>query len=129
LIAIAQLGAIDAGVGDATTFRVHSFVDEPIEPADIVMMIGVIEYYRDLDDLIPRVAAAARESLIIVDTRGPWWRRTLRYVLARVKHFHLYYHAPDRVAAVAARAGLAQRARVAGHSYTAFWFRRPSAER
>jgi SAM-dependent methyltransferase len=100
-----------------------------IEPADIVMMIGVIEYYRDLDDLIPRVAAAARESLIIVDTRGPWWRRTLRYALARVKHFHLYYHAPDRVAAVAARAGLAERARVAGHSYTAFWFRRPSAER
>ncbi|HWB29003.1 MAG TPA: methyltransferase domain-containing protein [Vicinamibacterales bacterium] len=129
MIAIAQQGASDAGVADATTFRVHSFVDEPIEPADVVMMIGVIEYYRDLDDLIPRVAAAARESLIIVDTRGPWWRRTLRYALARVKHFHLYYHAPNRVAAVAARAGLAERARVAGHSYTAFWFRRPSAER
>jgi 2-polyprenyl-3-methyl-5-hydroxy-6-metoxy-1,4-benzoquinol methylase len=129
MIAIARQGAADAGVADAATFRVHSFVDEAIEPADVVMMIGVIEYYRDLDDLIPRVAAAARESLIIVDTRGPWWRRALRYALARAKHFHLYYHAPDRVAALAAREGLAERARVAGHSYTAFWFRRPAAER
>jgi 2-polyprenyl-3-methyl-5-hydroxy-6-metoxy-1,4-benzoquinol methylase len=129
MIAIARQGAADAGVADAATFRVHSFVDEAIEPADVVMMIGVIEYYRDLDDLIPRVAAAARESLIIVDTRGPWWRRALRYALARAKRFHLYYHAPDRVAAIAAREGLPERARVAGHSYTAFWFRRPSAER
>ncbi len=124
MVAIAREEAAAAGLADSTAFRVHNLVRDPIEPADVVMMVGVIEYYRDLDVLLPRVAAAVRELLIIVDTRGPWWRRRLRYLLARFKRFHLYYHPPDRVRDVLSGAGLHEAARVAGHSYTAIAFRR-----
>jgi SAM-dependent methyltransferase len=124
MIEIARAGAKAAGVSETTEFRVANFADEAIEAADVVMMVGVIEYYRDIDRLLPRVCASTRERLIIVDTRGPWWRRQLRYVLARLKKFHLYYHAPDRVAAIVRAAGFEETDRVAGHSYTAFAFRR-----
>ena len=129
MVAIATSQAAAAGLSERAAFRVHNLVSDPIEPADVVMMIGVVEYYRDIDRLLPKVAAATGELLIIVDTRGPWWRRRLRYVLARLKRFHLYYHAPDRIRDILAPAGLQEFRRVAGHSYTAMAFRRAAARR
>jgi len=124
MIEIARKEADAAGFSKTTTFRVSNFANETIEAADVVMMIGVIEYYKDIERLVPHVCAAARERLIIVDTRGPWWRRMLRYGLARLKHFHLYYHSPDRIAQLVKQCGLTEEARVAGHSFTALSFRR-----
>ena len=124
MIAIARQSAAAAGFAGSTEFRVHDLATDALPAADVVLMIGVIEYYRDIDRLLPRVCAAARELLVIVDTRGPWWRRTLRYSLARLKRFHLYYHAPDRISQLVARSGLRERARVPGHSFTAFAFER-----
>ena len=88
------------------------------------MMVSIIEYYRDLEPLLGAAAAATRELLVLVDTRGPWWRRTLRHVLARLKRFSLYYHSPARVSAALAHLGFREQARVEGHSFTAFAFRR-----
>jgi SAM-dependent methyltransferase len=124
MIKIATQLAAARGVQDRASFRVANFPEETLAPADVVMMIGVIEYYRDLGALLAHVCPAARERLIIVDTRGPWWRRTLRYGLARLKQFHLYYHPADDVAAMVSRAGFVEEARVPGHSFTAMKFRR-----
>lgn len=124
MISIARAGADAAGHGARCTFRVGNIATDPLEAADVTMMIGVIEYYRDIDRLLPRIAASTREALIIVDTRGPWWRRTLRYALARFKHFHLYYHRPDVVSGIVTACGFSETARVPGHSYTAFLFKR-----
>jgi 2-polyprenyl-3-methyl-5-hydroxy-6-metoxy-1,4-benzoquinol methylase len=124
MVEIAGNEAASAGVADRATFRVHNLVSDPIEPGDIAMMIGVIEYYGDIDALLSKVCRSTREALIVVDTRGPWWRRRLRYLLARLKRFRLYYHSPDRVAAIVAREGFKETARVAGHSFTALMFRR-----
>ena len=66
---------------------------------------------------------------MIVDTRGPLWRRTLRYGLASMKKFNLYYHPPDSVAAVVTRQGFEEFERKAGHSYTLFAFRRRDVAR
>ena len=129
MIDIARAGARAAGVSETATFRVANFASEAIAPADVVMMIGVIEYYRDIDQLLPTVCQVTRERLIIVDTRGPWWRRLIRFALARLKQFHLYYHSPDRVAAIIAAAGFEETDRVAGHSYTALAFRRVGSAR
>lgn len=131
MVDIARAEAAAAGLADRTTFRVHDISTGAIEtgdvPAEVVLMIGVIEYYRDVDELLPRVSAAAREWLVIVDTRGPWWRRRLRFALARLKRFHLYYHSPDRIAAIVKRSGLDEVERIAGHSFTAMLFRRTGA--
>jgi 2-polyprenyl-3-methyl-5-hydroxy-6-metoxy-1,4-benzoquinol methylase len=124
MVEIAAKEAAAAGVGDRATFRVHNLVSDPIEAGDIAMMIGVIEYYGDIETLLPKVCRSVREALIVVDTRGPWWRRRLRYLLARLKRFRLYYHPPDRVASIVAREGFKEKARVTGHSFTALLFRR-----
>jgi len=124
MIEIARGEAAHRGLEATTAFRVHNFAVEPIDPAEVTMMIGVIEYYRDVEQLLRKVAEATRELLIIVDTRGPWWRRRLRYALARFKHFHLYYHPADRVADALARLGFREDQRVVGHSFTAMAFLR-----
>jgi SAM-dependent methyltransferase len=127
MIEIARAEAAAAGLTGAASFRVSNFASEPVESADVVMMIGVIEYYRDIDRLLPKICDATRDVLIIVDTRGPWWRRRLRYVLARMKRFHLYYHPADAVAQLVVRQGFREDARDLGHSFTAMAFRRTRA--
>lgn len=124
MIDIASREAAAAGLSERMSFRVHNLVTDPIARADVVMMIGVIEYYGDLDRVLTKVAAAAGDRLIIVDTRGPWWRRRLRFVLARLKKFRLYYHPPDRIAAILRGLGLTEIERVTGHSFTAMMFGR-----
>src|SRR5262249_23563588 len=46
MIEIAKAGAAAAGVADKATFAVSNFAEEGIESADVIMMVGVIEYYR-----------------------------------------------------------------------------------
>lgn len=124
MVEIARAAAARAGVADRTTFRVHDVVRDAVPQADIAMMVGVIEYYGDLDPILGKVCGATTERVIICDTRGPWWRRTMRYALARMKRFYLHYHAPDAVAAIMRRHGFREETRVAGHSFTVMAFRR-----
>jgi SAM-dependent methyltransferase len=124
MVEIARSEASRAGVAERTAFRVHDVVREAVPQTDIAMMVGVIEYYSDLDPILGKVCGATTERLIICDTRGPWWRRTMRYALARFKKFYLHYHAPDAVAATVRRYGFHEDARVIGHSFTVMAFRR-----
>jgi SAM-dependent methyltransferase len=127
MVGIASAEAAAAGLADRTEFRAADILQDEIPAADVTMMVGVIEYYSDLPLLLRRVSKATRETLIIVDTRGPWWRRALRRVLARVKRFYVYYRDPASVVAIAAREGFEEAQRIAGHSYTFFEFRRQRA--
>ncbi len=124
MVSIARRESERAGLTDRVRFEVHDVVTQPIPAAAVSMMIGVIEYYSDLSPILTKAAAATRELVIICDTRGPWWRRWLRYTLARLKHFYLHYHSPDSVAAIMRSAGFAETARIAGHSFTVMAFRR-----
>jgi 2-polyprenyl-3-methyl-5-hydroxy-6-metoxy-1,4-benzoquinol methylase len=124
MVAIARREAASAGVADRTEFRVANILEDAVPQVDVTMMVGVIEYYSDLDALLARVCAATRGRLIICDTRGPWWRRRLRYLLARAKHFYIFYRSPDAVAAIAARNGFTEQQRILGHSFTVFAFDR-----
>jgi len=124
MVHVAVGAAEAAGVSAIASFQVQDVLKDPCPPCDIAMMVGVIEYYQDLDALFAAVAPAAREALIIVDTRGPWWRRTLRYGLAKAKRFHLYYRSPDAVGAIVRRHGFVEDRRHLGHSFSALRFRR-----
>lgn len=56
-----------------------------------------------------KVLPHVRRGVVIADTRGLLWRRTIRYALARFKDFHLYYRSPDAVSAVPHRHGRQRR--------------------
>ena len=124
MVELARGEAQRAGLADRAAFRVHDVVTDPVPDADVTMMIGVIEYYSDLTPILAKVAGATRELVVICDTRGPWWRRTMRYALARMKHFYLHYHSPDSVARIMAGNGFREAARIAGHSFTVMTFQR-----
>ena len=124
MVAIARDTAAAAGVADRTTFRVANIVDGPLPRADVTMMVGVIEYYSDLEAILGKACAATEGLLVIVDTRGPLWRRSLRRVPARMKHFYLYYRDPAAVAAIVERHGFVRHRHLAGHSFTLLAFTR-----
>jgi SAM-dependent methyltransferase len=124
MVDIAAGEARAAGVAERARFRIGNILEDELPTADVTMMVGVIEYYSDLPTLMRKVCAATGDLLIVVDTRGPWWRRAMRYTLARLKNFYIFYRHPDAVSAIAAAEGFRETRRVLGHSYTFFAFRR-----
>lgn len=129
MVALARAQATRDGLSDVTEFRVQGIVDAPLPPADVTLMISVIEYYRDIEPLLTRATAATRELLIVVDTRGPAWRRALRHALATMKRFHVYYHPPEEVTSTVRRLGFTEQNRIAGHSFTVLAFARAPESR
>jgi SAM-dependent methyltransferase len=127
MIEAARHEADATGLSDRIHFRVHDITHPFAETADVTLVIGVVEYYRDLAGVVGRAAEATRERLIIQDTAGPWWRRTLRLVVARVNGFALVYRSPDEVASVVRRFGFVEIDRIAGSSFTMLTFRREVA--
>ncbi len=123
MVAVARQEAAAAGLASRTEFRVGDITTRVVDSTDVTLLIGVIEYYRDPADVLAPAAAVTRELLIVADTRGPLWRRSLRRLLARAKRFYLYYRPPEQVAAVMARLGFVECERFAGHSFTIMAYR------
>lgn len=120
MVDIASREAKLAGLDQRTSFAVMNIMDQALPSADITLAVGVIEYYSDLPDLIARIVGATGELAVIVDTRGPWWRRALRLALARLKSFNLHYHDPELVRRLLRDHGFREYALIVGHSYTLF---------
>jgi 2-polyprenyl-3-methyl-5-hydroxy-6-metoxy-1,4-benzoquinol methylase len=129
MVATARAAAVARGLQDRVTFEVADVLTAPVPAADMALIVGVIEYYADLPGLLTRVLPQIRHAVIIADTRGPFWRRTIRYGLARLKHFHLYYRSPDAVAAAMRQGGFVERERHLGHSFSVLCFTRGEAPR
>jgi 2-polyprenyl-3-methyl-5-hydroxy-6-metoxy-1,4-benzoquinol methylase len=124
MIDLASQAAAATDVRDRIEFRQQDILTTDSPPCDIALLIGVIEYYGDLDGLIARIAPHVRQAFVIADTRGPLWRRGLRYLLARVKHFHVYYRDPDQVRDAMRQWDFDEDRRLLGHSFTVTRHRR-----
>jgi 2-polyprenyl-3-methyl-5-hydroxy-6-metoxy-1,4-benzoquinol methylase len=122
MVTMAREQAAAAGLESRAEFQVGDVMSTVLPEAEVTLIVSVLEYYRDIEPLLARVCAVTRELLIVVDTRGPWWRRALRHLLARVKRFHLYYRDPERIAGAVKAAGFAPQAQVAGHSFWVLTF-------
>jgi SAM-dependent methyltransferase len=127
MVATARAAAAARGLQDRVTFQVADVLTAPVPAADFALIVGVIEYYADLPGLLARVLPQVRRGVIIADTRGPLWRRTIRHALARFKRFHLYYRSPDAVAAAMRQGGFVERERHLGHSFSVLCFTRSDA--
>jgi SAM-dependent methyltransferase len=119
MVAIAREGACRAGLADVVRFQVADVLHAPLEPTDVVLLVSVLEYYSAIDEFLTRVCGATRGLLVIVDTRGPLWRRLLRHTLARLKGFRIYYRQPRDFARPIEAAGFREVGRVRGHSFWA----------
>jgi SAM-dependent methyltransferase len=123
MIQVARTETAAAGLGDRADFRVHDITLPYEETADVTLLIGVVEYYRDLEAILARAASATGELLIIQDTQGPWFRRTLRHTLAWAEGFYVRYRDPGEIATAMARWGFVETDRIRGSSFTVMSFR------
>jgi len=127
MLALAREAAERASVQDRVVFEPGDVSKDPLPEADVVLLVGVIEYYRDLDGLVARAAAAARSALIIAHANRVLYRMALRHALARLGRLNLYYHPMHEVAAAAHRAGLRLREERREHAFTLLVLERESA--
>jgi 2-polyprenyl-3-methyl-5-hydroxy-6-metoxy-1,4-benzoquinol methylase len=124
MVATAREGARAAGVEDQVEFQVADVMSATLDDTDVALIVSVCEYYSDIDALLKKICTCTRELLVIVDTRGPWWRRGLRYALAQFKGFQVYYRTPEQFSAVVVASGFKEIGRVRGHSFWALAYRR-----
>jgi SAM-dependent methyltransferase len=122
MLEIARASAERAGLSERVTFAEGDVATAPLPPADLVLLVGVIEYYRDFGPLVARAAAAARRTLMIAHTRRVPHRMLLRKALFALQRSSVYFHRmPDVVAAGhAAGMGLREERKESGFSLLVF---------
>jgi predicted RNA methylase len=123
-VASARRQARERGLEAVTTFHRADVTRIPLPPSDVTLVIGVCEHYPDVRPFLARACEATSELLVVVDARGPWWRRLLRHLLGRLEGFDIHYRSPDELRAIVEAAGFVEALRVRGHSFWALAFRR-----
>jgi 2-polyprenyl-3-methyl-5-hydroxy-6-metoxy-1,4-benzoquinol methylase len=122
MLALAREAAARSGLSDRTRFTEGDVSRDPLPEADVVLLIGVVEYYRDFGDLVRRSAAAARHALVIAHANRVLYRMALRHALARLGRLNLYYHPMHAVAAAAHGSGLTLAEEKREHAFTILVF-------
>jgi SAM-dependent methyltransferase len=102
----------ERGLSERVDRRVADFVEEPVEPHDLVVMHRVVCCYPDVDRLVGLAAAHTRRRLLLTYPRErPWTRAGIRAVnlLMRLSgsSFRAFLHPVASMQAAAQREGLA----------------------
>jgi len=124
MLALAREAAARSGLSDRARFDEGDVSRDALPEADVVLLVGVIEYYRDFGGLIRRAAAAARAALVIAHANRVLYRMALRHAMARLGGLNLYYHPMHAVAAAAHEAGLSLGEEKPEHAFTLLVFER-----
>jgi 2-polyprenyl-3-methyl-5-hydroxy-6-metoxy-1,4-benzoquinol methylase len=124
MLAIARETVARAGLVERVRFQEADITTAPLPGADVTLLVGVIEYYRDFDSLVGRAAEATRRTLIVAHTTRVAYRMLLRTLLARVHRLNLYYHPLPAVVAAAMRRGFRLRAEHRRHAFSVLVFDR-----
>ena len=102
----------ERGLTERVSRRVADFVDEPLEPHDVVVMHRVVCCYPDVDRLVGTAAASTRRRLLLTYPRErPWTRAGIGAINIFMRlsgsDFRAFVHSVARMTAAAQREGLA----------------------
>jgi 2-polyprenyl-3-methyl-5-hydroxy-6-metoxy-1,4-benzoquinol methylase len=106
MLEIARESARRAGLAERCRFEEGDVCTAPLPASDLVLLVGVIEYYADYAELLKRAAAACRGRLVIAHTNRVPYRMALRRLLFAIDRANLYFHPMPEVIAAARAAGL-----------------------
>jgi 2-polyprenyl-3-methyl-5-hydroxy-6-metoxy-1,4-benzoquinol methylase len=118
MLALARQAAARAGLAERTLFTEGDVSRDSLAQADVVLLVGVVEYYREFADLVTRAGRAARQTLVIAHANRVLYRMALRHVMARASGLNLYYHPMHAVAAAGHAAGLRLEEEIREHAFT-----------
>jgi len=124
MLEIARQGALAAGVADRVVFEEGDVASQGYPPADVVLLVGVVEYYGDCAGVIRRAAEATRTNLVIAHTSRVPYRMLLRRLLFAVRGASLYFHPMNDVVRAGESAGLALARRIDEHAFSILVFER-----
>ena len=125
MLEIARRGAAAAGVADRARFEEGDVSATAYPAADVVLLIGVVEYYANLAGVIKKAAEATRGTLVVAHTSRVRYRMLLRRLLFAWKGAAaLYFHPMPAVVAAAEAAGLKLARRVDEHAFSILIFDR-----
>ena len=106
MLAIARESAQRAGLEARLRYEEGDISVCPLSEADLVFLVGVVEYYRDFGPVVSRAAAAAKRYLVIAHTNRVLYRMILRRILFKFSGASVYFHPMKDVIAAATREGL-----------------------
>jgi 2-polyprenyl-3-methyl-5-hydroxy-6-metoxy-1,4-benzoquinol methylase len=124
MLAIARESAPRAGVQDRVLFGEGDIAVCPLKEADVVLLVGVIEYYRDFVPVLRRAAAAAGRYLIVAHTTRVAYRMFLRRVLFRFSGASVYFHPMEDVIRAGESEGLKLTEHTKDHAFSILVFER-----
>jgi len=124
MLRIARESAERAGVRDRVTFSEADIAVCPLPEADVVLVVGVVEYYRDFTPMVRRAAAAASKYLVIAHTSRVFYRMWIRRVMFAASRASVYFHPMRDLIAVAEREGLTLTEERREHAFTIAVFER-----
>jgi 2-polyprenyl-3-methyl-5-hydroxy-6-metoxy-1,4-benzoquinol methylase len=124
MLEIARESAQHAGLGGQVVFTQGDIAVCALSEADVVLLVGVVEYYQDFAPVVARAAAAAKRHLVIAHTNRVFYRMLLRRRLFAVSGASVYFHPMSEVIAAATRDGLTLAEELRDHAYTILVFER-----
>lgn len=125
MLEIARRGAAAAGVLDSIRFEEGDVSQRSYPAADVVLLVGVSEYYADLAGLLGRAAEATRGVLVVAHTSRVAYRMLLRRLLFALRGAAaLYFHPMADVVQAGEAAGLRLGRRIDEHAFSILVFER-----
>jgi 2-polyprenyl-3-methyl-5-hydroxy-6-metoxy-1,4-benzoquinol methylase len=127
MIEIARESARRAGLAAGITFAEGDVATAFLPPADVVLLVGVIEYYADHGALLQRAGAATGHTLVVAHTSRVSYRMALRRLLFLWRGARLYFHPMRDVVAAGEAAGLRLAREITDPAFSILVFTRAGA--
>lgn len=127
MLGIARRAAEAAGVLDRVTFTEGDVAAGTYPACDVVLLVGVVEYYKDHALVITRAASAARSTLVIGHTTRVFYRMLLRRILFAIKGSSLYFHPMSDIVRSAESQGLKLTREIKDIAYSILVFERATS--
>jgi len=124
MLSIARDAAEHAGYAAAARFEEGDVSTALLPQSDVVLLVGVVEYYADFAPLLRRAAQAARRTLIVAHTNRVAYRMLLRKLLFAAEGASLYFHPMSDVVAAAEQGGVRLVKQLPEHAFTVLVFER-----
>jgi 2-polyprenyl-3-methyl-5-hydroxy-6-metoxy-1,4-benzoquinol methylase len=124
MLSIARDAAEHAGLAAAARFEEGDVSSAVLPPSDVVLLVGVVEYYADYAPLVQRAAEAARRTLVVAHTNRVAYRMLLRKLLFTLQGASVYFHPMSDVVAAAEKGGVRLVKQLPEHAFTVLVFER-----
>lgn len=124
MLDLARDSAREAGLDDRVEFEEGDILTATLPQADVTLLVGVVEYYRDYEELIGLAGRATRETIVIAHTTRVLYRMALRRVMFALQRASVHFHRAEDLVRAAEAAGFRLEREEREHAFTVLVFRR-----